>query len=288
MWQNLFSVPKWGFVSLLTIGDIKNRAEQLPAMSSAASVLLGVIDDPDVTRDEVAYLVSIDPVLAANSFRVANSAFYGSKREFENIKQIVDFLGLHAVQQIAVFVAAKSIFPVKEIWFQSVYIANAAKKLAHKLDRTDAEIDLAYTAALFENYGEILLSNFYREEYLESQSFQDFYSRLKREKEIFGYNHIEISAIALASMGIPQRVLNIIESSNSPLGDSYQDLNVIIEVARLLFDFRENDISHVDEALTKEPIASNLERFNLKIELDSRFLISLLKEADGLNEMNLV
>lgn len=273
---------------LLSISDIKIKTEQLPAMSSAAAVLLSVIGDPDVTRDEVAYLVSVDQTLAANAFKLANSAYYGSRREFESIKDIVDFLGLQVVEQIAVFVAAKSIYPNKNIWFQSVYTANASKQLMKMLGHDNLAIDLAYTAALFENYGCILLQHFYKEEYEKINTHQDFHTRLKKEKEVFGYNHIEISAIALASMGVPNAVLKIIENQNQLDSDAYCVTNTVIDVARTLFDFRDGKVKLIDAALEKDPLKTCIKKHALKLELSDEFLGKLLEESNSLTEMSLI
>jgi HD-like signal output (HDOD) protein len=73
---------------------------RLPAFPPIAIRLLSVLADEDVVLKEVARLIELDPVLAGEIMRLANSGLYGRQFEVCSIRHAIAMLGLGIISQI--------------------------------------------------------------------------------------------------------------------------------------------------------------------------------------------
>src|SRR5208282_3665181 len=95
--------------------------------------LLSVLADESVSFKEVARLIALDPVLAGEVLRLANSGLYGRRVEVDSVLCAIAILGCGRLSQIAVTAALwrglrhRSVPFVRDWWRHSVATALIAR-----------------------------------------------------------------------------------------------------------------------------------------------------------------
>ena len=109
----------------------------LPPFPAVALQLMSLLDDTEVPIKKVVSLLRIDPVLSAETLRVANSALYGLSRRIDNVSHAVVVLGTEVVKRLALTVALARfsrsfmrIHGLRVCWDHSVACAVLAEELA--------------------------------------------------------------------------------------------------------------------------------------------------------------
>ncbi|KAA3632111.1 MAG: HDOD domain-containing protein, partial [Calditrichaeota bacterium] len=67
------------------ISNIRN----LPTPPIVFHQIQKVINDPNVSAEQIASILSEDPAMSAKVLRLTNSAFYGLSREVESVKHAI-------------------------------------------------------------------------------------------------------------------------------------------------------------------------------------------------------
>jgi HD-like signal output (HDOD) protein len=191
----------------LTKGVDRRLLTRLPVFSPVAVRLLLVLGDERSSYKEVAKLVALDPVLAGEVLRLANSGFYGRRFEVRSVLNAIALLGFGKITQIAVTAALWRGLPrrtapfVKDWWRHSIAAALIAR---HSSDAPGT--DFAYTAALLHGVGQLALFEDSRQEYpkLVENAYTEGFDLLEREQEVFGVDHAALAGLILQSWGLPE------------------------------------------------------------------------------------
>ena len=75
--------------------------------------IIGLVEDPDSTAQDLNKVISNDPALGARILKVVNSAFYGLPRQIGSINRAIVLLGLNAVKNIAIAARPAAAPPTK-------------------------------------------------------------------------------------------------------------------------------------------------------------------------------
>ncbi len=255
-----------------------SKASELPALSNAALVLLNVLDSPNTTRDQIIYLIEIDEVLCANAYKYANSAFFSPRRKIELISEIVDYLGFNALKQIAITVAAKSIYNNSDMWFDSVFLAYTSRSIA-KLTNEDREFcDRVYMMGLLQSMGSIILQYFYPTRYNKLSHETSFWRKLRLEKQEFGFNHLELTAAVLKDWGLPSNITKLLEKQDNY--EAFHKENAILEIARRIRKIGLKGNIEIQNYLHKNQNNLNkiMKDFGLKASIHESFKASYIRE----------
>jgi len=124
-------------------GDIfqacANGRIPLPGMPEVARRLTMLADDPDVSIQQVAGIVQLDPALATRLMHMANSALYGPGQPASGVNEAITRLGLKKTCEVGTALAMGSVFKapsavvaarVRELWLHSVEVSALAHTLA--------------------------------------------------------------------------------------------------------------------------------------------------------------
>ena len=131
---------------------------RLPAFSPMAVKLRSVLADERTTFNDVARLIALDPVLAGEVLRLANSGLYGRRFEVRSVLTAIAILGFGKLSQIAVTAVLWRGFPrrttpfVRDWWRHSIAAALVARQSSKHLGLVNA-----YTAALLHGVGQLAL-----------------------------------------------------------------------------------------------------------------------------------
>lgn len=123
--------------ALLIILDEKIRADRLvlPTLPDIALRVRQRADDPQISLQQMAEVISQDPALAARMIKVANSAFLGRSIQVNSLNQAVTRIGLSQIKNIAIAMAMEQLFvsqhqqvqqQLDRLWRDSVQTASIA------------------------------------------------------------------------------------------------------------------------------------------------------------------
>ena len=199
-------------------------SENLPTLPTVASELVRVTGRADTHIGEIAALITKDIALSAKVLKVVNSAYYTFSNQISTIQQAVSILGINAVRSLVLsftfFKIRKSgfsdPFDYEQFWERALSSAVAAKLLAAGVEGIDP--DEAFTAALLQNLGVLILARTLPEEYarvMERAAEHDA-STIDVETELIGLNHVEAGHAAAKTWGFPPVLIEPISHHHQP------------------------------------------------------------------------
>lgn len=186
----------------------------LPALPAAVMDLLALVGAEDVDVDELAAKLSLDMALTAKVLRLANSSFYGLRREVTSVPDAIAVLGLRMIKGAVTAAAMTSSFKppacdgfdFKAFWRRGVATAVAAQMLAF-----DADVDpsLAFTTGLLYNIGQLVFATSAPERYAPVLALQATSGMDAREAErsLLGIDHAAIGAQAAELWRLPKEIV---------------------------------------------------------------------------------
>jgi HD-like signal output (HDOD) protein len=188
---------------------------RLPAFSPVALRLLSVLSDESVSFKEVARLISVDPVLAGEVLRLANSGLYGRRVEVNSVLCAIAILGCGRLSQIAVTAALWRGLPrrtspfVRDWWRHSLAAALIARQLSDEKSK-----DFAYTAALLHGVGQLALFQDAPADYagLVQNAYVCEIDLLESERDSVGVDHAALGGMILESWGLPEPLCHAVSA----------------------------------------------------------------------------
>ena len=200
------------------IEEICERAQSLPASPAILPSLLKLLAQEDASLNDLGEIVTRDSSLSASVLRMANSAFYGGRRSFDELSQALLQLGFAKTHELAVTVSGGRWNTVElegyswepgDFFRHSLTVAVIAKKVSEKSSPELAEV--AYAAGLMHEAGKLALAYAYPEgiEKVRERQQQKKESWLEAEQAVLGFSHTDISAKLLTDWGFPDSLLAV-------------------------------------------------------------------------------
>ncbi len=201
------------------------------------------INDPKVTIDNVALIISQDPNIAAQILRIANSAFFGFATKIESISRAIFIMGLAQLHDIVLATSAVTAFKgissdlinMKDFWMHSVYCATIARLLAQKSNVIDSE--RLFVCGILHDLGHLVIyvkcPN--QASKILSQAKQGVTPVVILEKEILGFDYAEVSGELLKTWKLPASIYETVANHVHLKGDERFSLDsAIIHIANIL------------------------------------------------------
>ena len=200
------------------ISNIRN----LPTPPIVFHQIQKVINDPNVSADQIASILSEDPAMSAKVLRLTNSAFYGLSREVESVKHAVVIIGLEAIKNLVLSASVLDMFKGKSIdndfqekfWRHSLATAFACRIVAKKYrSQIMADPDASFSAGLLHDIGKIIFCCFLEEEFAKFKEVRDTdKTRLDSqiEQELFEFTHADIGGFLTETWKIPIKLTEAI------------------------------------------------------------------------------
>jgi HD-like signal output (HDOD) protein len=203
---------------------------RLPPFSQVAVRLLAVLADERASFKEIARLIALDPVLAGEVLRLANSGLYGRWLRVSSLLEAIARLGTGRLSQVAITAALWRGLPrrtapfVREWWRHSI----AAALLAQQCGQ-DLPSDHAYTAALLHGIGQLALFEDAPREYpnLVERAYVSGRDLLECEREVFQVDHAALAGLILESWGLPEKLCEAVARHHDM--DAETDLAVAVQ-----------------------------------------------------------
>ena len=182
---------------------------RLPPFSPVAVKLLSVLAEERAPFKEIARLITLDPVLAGEVLRLANSGLYGRWLRVSSLLEAIARLGTGRLSQVAITAALWRGLPrrtapfVREWWRHSIAAALLAQQCGQGLST-----DHAYTAALLHGIGQLALFEDAPQDYpnLVERAYAEGRNLLGCEREVFHVDHAALAGLILEAWGLPEKL----------------------------------------------------------------------------------
>lgn len=221
--------------------------DDLPTIPIVATKVLQLLDDPDVSVEEVADLMLSDQVMTARIMKLLNSPVYKPTQEITSLKRALIYLGLRHVRELALTTSVINAFDgtsgaleLNAFWEHSFGVGMVSKIIAQKIGYQDLE--KAYISGIIHDLGEVFLSNFLREPFLEVLEYikTNPIKLVDAEAELLGTTHCEIGLCMAHKWNFPEAYCDVIAYHHDPKEAAVDPiLCAIVNLADLFCTVRE-------------------------------------------------
>lgn len=197
--------------------------DDLPTIPIVATKILQLLDDPDVSVEEIADMMLTDQVMTARVMKLLNSPVYKPTQEITSLKRALVYLGLRHVRELALTTSVINAFDgtsgaleLNSFWEHSFGVGMVSKIIAQKIGYQDLE--KAYIAGIIHDLGEVFLSNFLREPFLEVLEHIKAHpvKLVDAEEQLLGTTHCEIGLCMARKWNFPDSYCDVIAHHHAP------------------------------------------------------------------------
>ena len=213
----------------------------LPTIPKVLNKLLGVIENPRVSLNEISNFIAGDPALTTKVLRMVNSPVYGFPGRISSVNQAVILLGLTVVKGLLLGV---SVFDLMQktmigLWEHSIGCAIFSRIIAKKKGYRDP--DELSVDGLLHDIGKVFLVLQFPDEYQKAlaESQSNGLTIYDSEKNHFNTTHSSVGSWMARKWRFPASLIDVIEyhhkpqlTKNTPLESSIVHLADIMVRAR--------------------------------------------------------
>ena len=206
----------------MTLEQLLQNPNALPTAPKVVEELISSFERTDVSLEEIARTLSLDPVLSAKLLRLANSAYYHVSRRIGNVEDAVRMLGFVTVRTLVISSGLVGGFKnvpgldLKRFWRYSLHTAVAAKWIGKKIG---VNTDLAFTIGMMHALGQLVMHTGMGAPVKELDQTVDAYdlARPAAEKAAFGFDFSDVGAELAVRWKFPDIFQDTIRSFPHPL-----------------------------------------------------------------------
>lgn len=208
---------EFAFIQGLT-AELSSRNLVFPTSLNATMKIRRALNNPDLPVDQVARIISAEPVLSAQVLRLANSATFnpaGSK--IVELRTAVQMLGFGVVRNIAISVGMKQLKEhqssgqtserMEGLWTRSLRVAALSFVLAKNLTRLSP--DKAMIAGMLHDVGKFYILN-------RARHYQQLFVSERVLWEIVDQWHADIGAAILENWEISDDIRTAVLNYRTP------------------------------------------------------------------------
>ena len=187
----------------------------LPTMPMVALRVHKMLEDEDVAIAKLVHVIQSDPAVVARMVKMANSSFYGSRREIRTIPDAIMTIGLSALRGTVLQAALQELYqpfgPTEiMLWEHANAVAMAARFLASHLRPALAEE--AFLAGLLHDIGMLVLNWTAPEKFSLVLTHEELDSEANfaaDEFEVFRVSHGEVGGWVLRNWEFPEELIAV-------------------------------------------------------------------------------
>jgi len=203
--------------------QLVGAVEELPTIPVVATQVLQLLDQPDVSVEEVADLMLTDQVMTARVMKMLNSPVYKPGHEISSLKRALVYLGLRHIREVALTTSFINAFEdqdgainVTAFWEHSFGVGMVSKVIAEKVGYRDLE--KAYIAGIIHDLGEVFLGHFMAREFQRVLEYtrQKAVKLVDAEAEMLGTTHSEIGLVMARKWNFPDPYCEVISYHHTP------------------------------------------------------------------------
>lgn len=224
------------------ISELVGDVDQLPALPRTYMELTAALQDPGVEIDHIARIVSQDMALCAKLLKVANSAFFGLRRQITSVRHAIVYLGMRMIRELVFSIEVFSSFPggmaktrmtPESLQNHALLTARIATHLC-ELNYTHLK-EHVFMAAMLHDLGKMVLACHAPSHLLPlvQASEHEGRSLYEIEREQGVTTHAEVGAHLIGFWGLPYSIVESVAFHHDPwcLGQTSVDLPTIVYLA---------------------------------------------------------
>lgn len=203
---------------------LATAVDSMPAFPKSVQKILALTRDVNCSPKDLVQVIDKDPVVTLKVLRVVNSAYYSLPKQITSINHAVVYLGFNTIKNLALSIAAIGMLPasnaagfdVQQYLLHSLSTAGIAKRLALRLDETDA-MD-CFIAGLLHDFGKVVLAQFMPLEFkqaLETSQWRESSLHLALRERI-GADHAVVGAMLVEKWRFPGDLVETIRYQYGP------------------------------------------------------------------------
>lgn len=197
-------------------------ASRLPVLPKVTLRLLGALEVPGSSSQDIARIIETEPALAARLLKLANSPFYGQRGMISTVRNAVIVLGAKTIRSLALAVWTHTLQAQarddREMTLLAPLLAHglaagvAARMLAERISRDLGED--AFMAGLLHDIGRVALvaqlGDTYRAAILDP-ALRAGVPLHAQESATLGFDHRALGAALLKSWALPSFLVGVVE-----------------------------------------------------------------------------
>ena len=228
----------------------------LPSPPRMHQKLKKMLSAEQTSQKDISTEIEKNPELVANLLRMANSIYYGARKNISSIVEAINFIGtdsvLNMILSLEIFdrlcsnAAQESFQQVLEIRERSVERARLAKEIARKID-PKADLQEAFVAALMLDIGLLFRCSSapYQFNILYNEHNNSGHSLYAADKHVFPVTHDEVGEALLTYWNFSPSIISAVANHHSYINNG-DPLTLIVQTADMLAQDK--------DALPKDPI----------------------------------
>lgn len=234
---------------------IVERIREMPVLPTTGALLVSALNDPEVDARRVGAIIARDPVVAAKTLRLANSAYFGIRNPITTLNHAISMLGIDTIRQMVfgfyfldiTLHSGKQGFDIDRFWRHSMACAFIAEALARRLGFQMVSAAEAYLAGLTHDIGKFLLFRADRALFAERRKRiqEPGVTPVMAERAIYGTDHATLGGWLARQWNLP---LSLAECASL----HHRALDVCINKEVVALVMAANRIA-VDEGCSYEP-----------------------------------
>lgn len=198
-----------------TIEGIMERAKELTSKPEIVVRAEQMLMDPNISFKEIAKVVSMDPGLAARTFKIANSCFFGRLSKARTLTEAIVTIGIKGLYSLVLVHLIKEYyrtFGLQEMsfWNHSVSVSITSMILA--TEKGLRVIEDAMVSGLLHDIGKDILNSAEPETYtgITRKVSRNGISYAYAEQELYGFTHAEVGFELAKRWNFPEYIQSVI------------------------------------------------------------------------------
>lgn len=201
------------------IARVVGGLQRLPAAPKLYARITRMMADHRVGLNQIARTVDQDPAMAARLLHVANSAFFGVRRQIRTSLEALNWLGVDLTRKLVLsselavtFGSGASVRLIEEVQLHATLTARIASRL---VPARSARV--VSTAALLHEVGRLVIAGGEPGVFEEIQEAERSLGDLcAAERSVLGFTHAEVGAYLLNLWGLPLDIVEAVANHHSP------------------------------------------------------------------------
>jgi HD-like signal output (HDOD) protein len=201
------------------------QMSRLPSIPSLYMEIVDMASRPNTSLEDIGRIIGRDIGMTAQILKLANSAFFGLRRELSSPEMAVAYIGLDTIKSLVLSIHAFAQFndadtgplSMEALWSHSLQVAGSAKLTARSEGAPTKLGEESFTAGLLHDIGKLVLAVNLPREFAEAhRKMEEGLEAPVAEQMVFGANHADIGGYLIGLWGLPVPVVEAVALHHSP------------------------------------------------------------------------
>ncbi len=235
---------------------IIDAIENLPPVPNVVKELQEMYYLDAYNAADVERVIKKDPALVANILKIANSPLYEFTREIVDIRQAIVLFGLDKIIEFALasFINELITFDLDLYAITSndfLRLAQRKSAIASQLIENKKERFIVSNTAFLADVAKIIISNYVKKEKksLLVEENLSLNQLDERERELFGFDTIEVSALIFDRWNFEENMVGLIKDFKKRKSNSHKAVFIAREILGLKANLIRENLEQFEEAV---------------------------------------